>query len=97
MLECFSTNDDTDESMLVNCRECGSSSAIQSRQAISKDVVHLYCSCKNPHCGHSFVQNSSFLKTLSPSAKATKGMMLDLFSEMPSHEKAEFLHMAASR
>ena len=32
------------------------------------EVKHLYCSCNNPECGHTFVMEVTFSHTLSPSA-----------------------------
>lgn len=54
--------------MKIKCNRCGSRSIINSSSEESDAVKKLYCSCKNPQCGHTFVMELSFSHTLSPSA-----------------------------
>ena len=93
MIECFSQNELRVEDVQVNCK-CGSKAAIQSRQQRSDDVADLYCSCKNPHCGHTFVMTLSFKSTLSPSANMGRAMLLDLFGHMDKQAQQEFINQA---
>ena len=53
--------------MRVECNRCGKSATIYSSRKESDSVKILYCSCSNPHCGHTFVMSLSFSHTLSPS------------------------------
>ena len=52
----------------VRCDRCNSIARIESSQEISATYKKLYCSCRNPHCGHTWVMDLSFSHTLSPSA-----------------------------
>ncbi|NIB44787.1 ogr/Delta-like zinc finger family protein [Pseudomaricurvus alkylphenolicus] len=80
--------------MLVTCTECGSKATISSRQTKDPKVSDLYCTCKNVHCGHTFVSTLSFSHTISPSAKQSKGMMIDMLMAMPKHEQQQLLRQA---
>ena len=52
----------------IRCDRCGSTARIESSVEISASFKTLYCSCRNPECGHTFVMNLEFSHTLSPSA-----------------------------
>ena len=77
--------------MRIFCNRCGKTATIQSSSQISTDVKHLYCSCNNPQCGHTFVMGLAFSHTLSPSAedipkealeriqRATRGEQREMF------------------
>lgn len=53
--------------MRINCDRCNSTATIQSTSKESELVKKLYCTCKNPDCGHSFVMMLSYSHTISPS------------------------------
>lgn len=78
----------------INCIECGGKSTIQSRAEKDVKVSDLYCSCKNPICGHTFVMSLAFSHTLSPSANQSKTVLLDLLRTMPKTEQLELLQQA---
>lgn len=54
--------------VMIRCCKCGSKAAIESSKEISDLLKQLYCCCRNPECGHTFVVNMEFSHTLSPSA-----------------------------
>jgi hypothetical protein len=75
--------------MRVVCPECGDKSRIQKTNRISNSYTDLYCSCNNAECGHSFVMNLSFSHTLSPSAKATTQIAIDLVRALAPEQRQE--------
>ncbi|UQV23043.1 ogr/Delta-like zinc finger family protein [Vibrio sp. J383] len=76
--------------MRVVCPECGEKARIQKSNRISAGYSDLYCSCSDPECGHSFVMNLTFSHTLSPSAKTTSQLALNIFKAIP-HSKRKAL------
>ncbi|MDD9304387.1 MAG: ogr/Delta-like zinc finger family protein [Desulfobacter sp.] len=54
--------------MKIKCNRCGFKAVISSSSEESEQVKKLYCCCKNPNCGHTFVMDLAFSHTLSPSA-----------------------------
>ncbi|MGL1932193.1 MAG: ogr/Delta-like zinc finger family protein [Desulfotalea sp.] len=54
--------------MRVECERCNSQAIIYTRKKQSEAVSELFCCCKNPECGHSFVMDLAFSRTISPSA-----------------------------
>ncbi|MEI8594021.1 ogr/Delta-like zinc finger family protein [Photobacterium sp. Hal280] len=49
--------------MRVYC-QCGSGSSVRRSVTLSADTAALYCSCRDPECGHSFVSEIGFKHTL---------------------------------
>lgn len=54
--------------MRIKCDRCKHKARIETTREITPTFSHLYCSCTNPLCGHTFVVDLSFSHTLSPSA-----------------------------
>jgi len=75
--------------MRVFCPECNNKSRIQKTNRISTSYADLYCSCSDPECGHSFVMNLSFSHTLSPSAKTTSQLAIDLVRALAPEQRQE--------
>ncbi|MBD8515182.1 ogr/Delta-like zinc finger family protein [Photobacterium sp. CAU 1568] len=50
---------------------CGERAIITKTNRLTIDCADMYCQCKNPECGHSFVMSQGFSHTLSPSSKST--------------------------
>lgn len=75
--------------MQIICTECKGRAIIHSRKHLDDKVSQLYCSCKDPLCGYSFVMDLSFSHTLSPSGTQAKQMMFDLFRSLPEEERQE--------
>lgn len=83
-----------DDDVQVNCSECNSKAVIHSRHDKDPKVADLYCSCKNPLCGHTFVMNLSFSHSLSPSANQSKTLMLDMLRNMSQQEQLDLINQA---
>lgn len=75
--------------MRVFCPECNNKSRIHKTNRISSGYADLYCSCSDPECGHSFVMNLSFSHTLSPSAKTTAQLAIDLVRALAPEQRQE--------
>ncbi|BFM20498.1 ogr/Delta-like zinc finger family protein [Gilvimarinus japonicus] len=75
----------------VICKACDKKAAIYSRKEISKEVCDLYCSCRDPECGHTFVVTLAFKHTLSPSARDGKNIALEFLKSLPAHERQALL------
>lgn len=89
MLESYPTADWETDNVQINCPECTGKAVIGSRASLSREVSDLYCSCKDPLCGATFVYKLTFSHTLSPSANQSKRMMLDMLKQMPANEQKE--------
>lgn len=75
----------------VICSACDKKAVIYSRKEISKQVADLYCSCRDPECGHTFVVTLAFKHTLSPSAREGKNIALQFLNSLPAHERHALL------
>jgi hypothetical protein len=73
--------------MQIDCKECGGTAIIHSRKKLDIKVSQLYCSCKNPECGHTFVMDLCFSHSLSPSSRQTQNMVLDFLRALPDNER----------
>ncbi len=80
-----------DTEMQVKCTECNSKAIISSRNELDPKVADLYCICRNPHCGHSFVMKLTYSHTLSPSSFQARRMATDIFRGLPKSEQLELL------
>ncbi|PKH06419.1 ogr/Delta-like zinc finger family protein [Moritella sp. Urea-trap-13] len=56
---------------------------------MSNSYTDLYCSCSGPLCDHSFVMNLSFSHTLSPSAKSSTQLAIDLVRALQLEQRQE--------
>ncbi|WP_366051476.1 ogr/Delta-like zinc finger family protein [Moritella sp.] len=75
--------------MRVVFPECGVKIRIQKTNRISNSYTDLYCSCNNAECGHSFVMNLSFSHTLSPSAKSSSQLAIELVRTLAPEQRQE--------
>jgi len=75
--------------MRVRCNICGSKATIQTASDITDDVRHLYCTCNNVRCGHTFVANLEFSHTLSPSALSLPKKTRERIKDMPHHQQRD--------
>jgi hypothetical protein len=91
MLGLLKKNRVVSSDMQVLCNVCLGKAVISSRNQQSDTVADLYCSCRDPMCGHTFVMTLAFKHTLSPSAKDTKKLLVDLLASMPRHEQMQLL------
>ncbi|HAT8540523.1 transcriptional regulator [Vibrio vulnificus] len=68
---------------------CGEHSVITKTNRLSVECADIYCKCKNPLCGHSFVMSSYYSHTLSPSAKTTSQMAFELCKALPPETRQQ--------
>lgn len=80
--------------MQIDCIQCYGKAIIHSRKKLDAKVSQLYCSCKNPECGHTFVMDLTFSHTLSPSANQSRMMVLDLFRSLPEEDRRALMAQA---
>jgi hypothetical protein len=76
-----------DDAMKINCTECGEKSFIHSSKRLHAKMSQLYCTCSNPHCGHTFVMDLCFSHTLSPSAQQAKDVVVSFLRALPDAER----------
>ena len=81
--------------MKVTCIECGNKAIIRSRQEKDPKVADLYCICRDPLCGSTFVWTLSYSHQLSPSRSQSKNMMLDMLKSLPKAEQKELFQQAS--
>lgn len=86
-----------DDDMQVLCTECGGKAVIHSRKQQTNEVADLYCSCRDPLCGHTFKMTLAFSHTISPSAKTSKKMLADLIASLPRNEQVLLFEQAQLR
>ncbi len=82
--------------MQVKCPECLSTATIQSRKELDVKISDLYCSCKNPECGHSFVSTLSFKHSLSPSSFQARRMLIEHIKSLSIEEQQSLFSEAAA-
>lgn len=80
-----------EEAMQINCTECGDKSIIHSSKRLDAKMSQLYCSCKNPLCGHTFVMDLCYSHTLSPSAKQHTAVVVNFLRALPDAERQMML------
>lgn len=80
-----------DRDMQVNCTECGTKAVIYSRKVLDTKVSQLYCSCKSPACGHTFVMDLAFSHTLSPSVNQLQNVVVNLLRALPEAERKNIM------
>lgn len=80
-----------EDAMQIDCTECGDKAIIHSRKRLDRKMSQLYCSCKNPICGHSFVMDLCFSHTLSPSAQQHKDVVVNFLRALPETERQMML------
>ena len=73
----------------IRCDRCGSNARIESSSELTPSFKKLYCSCRNPECGHTFVMDLVFSHTLSPSALDLPGDLLDKIQTSCRKEQQE--------
>ncbi len=72
----------------VRCRECGSVAVIRKTHwIIDNDLADLYCACSDVECGHTFVCQVSYARTLSPGARSGRDMVRFLVNAMRPEDR----------
>ena len=75
----------------VYCNACSSKATITSSKVITTSVTHLYCQCKNIHCGHTFRMSQSFDHTICPPAGTQEQMILAFMQNMAPEKRKSLL------
>ncbi|WP_421180064.1 ogr/Delta-like zinc finger family protein [Aeromonas enteropelogenes] len=73
--------------MRVFCRECGERGRITKTHRLSCDTADLYCQCTDAECGHCWVMQMSYSRQLSPSAKTSRQLALQLLKQLSNSDQ----------
>ena len=76
-------------SVRVQCIKCGKVGRIESSSQEAETVKKLYCSCTNPKCGHTWVEELAFSHTLSPSALDLSTQLREKIQHVPPAEQVK--------
>jgi hypothetical protein len=76
-----------DQMILIKCKVCRGKAIVQARKELDVTMSQLYCSCKDPECGHTFVMDLCFSHTLSPSAQQHKDVVVSFLRALPEQER----------
>ena len=77
--------------MRITCRTCGQKAIIQSTKDAIPGYAKMYCTCTNPHCGHTFVATWSHQHTLSPGLQSTSEAMVSLVRSLEPQQRAKII------
>lgn len=76
-----------DQMILIKCKVCKGKAIVNARKELDVTMSQLYCSCKDPECGHTFVMDLCFSHTLSPSASQAKEVVVSFLRALPDTER----------
>jgi hypothetical protein len=76
-----------DQMILIRCKVCKGKAIVHARKELDVTMSQLYCSCKDPECGHTFVMDLCFSHTLSPSAQQAKDVVVSFLRALPDAER----------
>ncbi|HGN2829746.1 TPA: ogr/Delta-like zinc finger family protein [Proteus mirabilis] len=77
--------------LTIYCPECGEKAMIKKSNRKHKELTDLYCACRDPLCGHTFVLNLTFSHTLSPSAKKQNALLLAMIKNLSPQQREKAL------
>ena len=77
--------------LTIYCPECGEKAMIKKSNRKHKELTDLYCACRDPLCGHTFVLNLPFSHTLSPSAKKQDALLLAMIKNLSPQQREKAL------
>ncbi len=77
--------------LTIYCPECGEKAMIKKSNRKHKELTDLYCACRDPLCGHTFVLNITFSHTLSPSAKKQDALLLAMIKNLSPQQREKAL------
>ncbi|HEK0312825.1 TPA: ogr/Delta-like zinc finger family protein [Proteus mirabilis] len=77
--------------LTIDCPECGEKAMIKKSNRKHKELTDLYCACRDPLCGHTFVLNLTFSHTLSPSAKKQDALLLAMIKNLSPQQREKAL------
>lgn len=73
----------------IYCKICNSRSVVTRTERLTSEFNKLYCSCRNPHCGHKFVMNLEFSHTTRTSQLTQKELISYLVKNLSQSDKTE--------
>lgn len=82
--------------LTVFCPECGEKATIKKSNRKHKELSDLYCACRDPECGHTFVLNLTFSHTLMPSAKNKDVLLLNVIKNLSPEQRKQALTLLQS-
>lgn len=77
--------------LTIYCPECSEKAMIKKSNRKHKELTDLYCACRDPLCGHTFVLNLTFSHTLSPSAKKQDALLLAMIKNLSPQQREKAL------
>ncbi|HEJ9541874.1 TPA: ogr/Delta-like zinc finger family protein [Proteus mirabilis] len=77
--------------LTIYCPECGEKAMIKKSNRKHKELTDLYCACRDPLCGHTFVLNLTFSHTLSSSAKKQDALLLAMIKNLSPQQREKAL------
>lgn len=77
--------------LTIYCPECGEKAMIKKSNRKHKELTDLYCACRDPLCGHTFVLNLTFSHTISPSAKKQDALLLAMIKNLSPQQREKAL------
>ncbi|MFS3561841.1 ogr/Delta-like zinc finger family protein [Proteus mirabilis] len=77
--------------LTIYCPECGEKAMIKKSNRKHKELTDLYCACRDPLCGHTFVLNLTFSHTLSPCAKKQDALLLAMIKNLSPQQREKAL------
>ncbi|AWI51402.1 transcriptional regulator [Actinobacillus porcitonsillarum] len=76
--------------------DCGSKAVVTKTERMHSNLKKLYCTCKNPDCGHKFVMNLEFSHTTTSSKLTKDGLIKYLLGKLSNADKNELLKIIGS-
>lgn len=73
----------------IYCKICNGKAVVSRTEQMTSDYSKLYCSCRNPNCGHRFVMNLEFSHTTKTSLLTQKDLISYLVKNLSHSDKAE--------
>ena len=66
----------------IKCPHCKARAVARTSRELSPTMREIVYACDDPECGHTFVAQLEAVRTLSPSAKPRKNILLPISAEV---------------
>lgn len=73
----------------IYCNVCNTKAVITRTDRIHSNFSKLYCSCRNPECGHKFVVNQEFSHTTKTSQLTKDGLLKYLIDQLSEKDRED--------
>lgn len=77
---------------MIECNICGSKAIINKTAREHEQYSKLYCSCKNPKCGHKFVMSLTFSHSEKASLLEKDKLILTLIKQLPKEDQQKLMN-----